>query len=338
MLPLRFVPYHLLDDTPNVVVDGSANAGTVLTLSHWPGSPTPVEVRADLSAQIALRALAHPGWFLGVDAVSNNHFDQDGLAAAYALTAPEAAVARAEQLIDVARAGDFATFETREGARLAMAIAVFADAARSPLDAATFAGTYSDQCGRLYEQLLVRLPGLLADPDSVRALWADEDAHLAASLAAIASGRVRIEEHPSIDLAIVTIPDHLVSDGAHRFAHSFTTEWTEAVHPMAVNNATAMLRVLLVQGRRYRLELRYESWVMLVSRRVMPRPDLRPLATRLTELEPGAAGWTADGPGSLTPFLRIVGDAESGIEPAVVVAEVDAFLAAAPAAWDPFHT
>ena len=61
MLPLRFVPYHRLDGMPNVIVDGSATAGTVLTLSHWPGSPTPVEARDDLSAQIALHALGHPG-------------------------------------------------------------------------------------------------------------------------------------------------------------------------------------------------------------------------------------------------------------------------------------
>ena len=37
VLPLRFVPYHRLLDTPNVVVDGSPTASTHLTLSHWPG-------------------------------------------------------------------------------------------------------------------------------------------------------------------------------------------------------------------------------------------------------------------------------------------------------------
>jgi hypothetical protein len=141
MLPLPFVPYHLLGDTPNVVVDGSATDATVLTLSHWPGSPTPVEVRDDLSAQIALHALDHPEWFTGVEAVSNNHFDQDGLAAAFALVEPDGARQRAALVVDLAAAGDFATFRTRDGARLAMAVAAFADESRSPLDPAVFAGS-----------------------------------------------------------------------------------------------------------------------------------------------------------------------------------------------------
>ena len=92
MLPLRFVAYEELGSTPNVVVDGAASASTVLTLSHWPGSPTPPEVRDDLSAQIAFHALEHRDWFDGIDIVSNNHFDQDGLASVYALTDTDAAM------------------------------------------------------------------------------------------------------------------------------------------------------------------------------------------------------------------------------------------------------
>jgi hypothetical protein len=35
---LRFEPYESTTGIPNVVVDGSPNASTVLTLTHWPGS------------------------------------------------------------------------------------------------------------------------------------------------------------------------------------------------------------------------------------------------------------------------------------------------------------
>ncbi len=342
MLPLRFEPYHLLADTPNVVVDGSPTASTVLTLSHWPGSATPVDVRADLSAQIALRALDHADWFSGVDVVSNNHFDQDGLAAAYFLVAPDDARHHAPLLVDLAASGDFATTAPwingpRAGARLSMAVAAFADPSRSPLDASIFAGSYADQCGRLYVEMLDRLPAMLADPSACRDLWADEDAHLEASLAAVADGTVVIDEVPAVDLAIVTVPEGWAPDPlSHRFAHVVGRTWTEAVHPMAINSSTKMLRVLLIHGRRYRLELRYESWVMLVSRPVMPRPDLRPIAARLTELEPSGATWRADGPGALTPFLGLDGDDESGLDPATVKRELVALLAEAPAAWDPF--
>ena len=260
MLPLRFVPYHELGDRPNVVVDGAAAPTTVLTHSHWPGRPTPPELLDDLSAQIAFHALAEPERFAGVDLVSNNHFDQDGLVSAFALVDPDAARARRGPLVDLARAGDFGTFESRDAIRLAFAIAAFEDPARSPLDADVLSGSYEQQCGRLYEVLLPRLPQLVDHPESV-----------------------------------------LVSEEL-----SF----------------------------RIPVELRYETWVMFRSRPVLPRPDLRLLAGRLDEREPGPARWTADGPGALTPHLRADG---SELPPEIVRAEVESFLASAPAAWDPYH-
>jgi Family of unknown function (DUF6687) len=162
-------------------------------------------------------------------------------------------------------------------------------------------------------------------------LWEAEDAHLGASIAAIEEGVVRIDEHPALDLAVVHVPEAW----ALRTAHRFTQRQTDAVHPMALDNATECTRVLVAQGRRYRLELRYESWVMFVSRPIAPRPDLRPLAAALSELEPDGTRWTADPPGALTPQLRHDGD-ESGLAPDVVQAQVEDYLATAPAAWDPF--
>ena len=56
----RYRAYGELRDVPHVVVDGSAQPGTVLVLSHWPGMPTPDALRADLSAEIAFNYLDHP--------------------------------------------------------------------------------------------------------------------------------------------------------------------------------------------------------------------------------------------------------------------------------------
>jgi len=330
VLPLRFVPYHELGDLPNVVVDGAAAPSTVLTLSHWPGSPTPPELLDDLSAQIVFRALAEPERFVGVDIVTNNHFDQDGLVSAFTLVDPDAALARRELLVDLARAGDFGTFESRDAVRLAFAIAAFEDPARSPLDADVLAGSYEQQCGRLYEVLLPRVAELVDHPESIRPLWEDEDACLSESLDAIERGVVRIEEHPALDLAVVTVP----TAWGDRAATRFTMTRTEAVHPSAVNQSTSCLRVLVEHGGSYQLELRYETWVMFRSRAVLPRPDLRLLAARLDEREPGTAHWTADGPGALTPHLQVDG---SELPPEVVRAEVESFLASAPAAWDPYR-
>jgi hypothetical protein len=333
VLPLKFLAYAASADGPNVIVDGAANAGTRLTLSHWPGSPTPRELLEDLSAEIAFRALAEPDRFDGIDVVSNNHFDQDGLASVYALVDPDAALARRERVIDVARAGDFGTFTDRDSARITFAIAAHDDPEISPLPAAAFDAPYDELCATLYESLLPDFSALLDAPDRWRSLWEREDAHLGESIDAIERGIVRIDERAAIDLAVVTVPD----DWAAKATHRFTQTWTEAVHPMAVDNATERLRILLVQGHRYRLELRYETWVMFVSRPVTPRPDLRALATALTAQETAGAQWKADAPGALTPQLRLIDNAESSIAPEIFVATVERYLADAPPAWDPFR-
>jgi hypothetical protein len=330
--PLPFLAYERLADTPNVVVDGAAAASTRLTLSHWPGSPTPEEVRADLSAEIALLALDRPEWFTGLGAVTNNHFDQDGLASVYALVDPDAAVARRARVVDVAGAGDFGTFADRDAARIAIAIAAWADPETSPLGRDAFRVSYPEQVAMLYAELLPRLTELLDHPERARALWKEEDEHLAESIDAIRRSLVTVDEQDALDLAVVTVPDAW----SERATHRFTQTWTEAVHPMAVNNATSCSRVLLVQGRRYRLELRYEGWVMFVSRPIARRPDLRALARELTASEPGDARWEADPPGALTPQLRIADHAESGLSLHQVRARIEGFLATAPAAWDPF--
>ena len=42
---------------PNVVIDGSPNENTVLTLTHWPGYPQPSGFHFDLSAEMAFQYL-----------------------------------------------------------------------------------------------------------------------------------------------------------------------------------------------------------------------------------------------------------------------------------------
>lgn len=331
VIGLPFVPEHACAGVRNVVVDGSPNPDTVLTLSHWPGSPTPPGLRADLSAQIVFRALAQPSLFDGIEAVTNNHFDQDGLAGIFALHRPELAAPREAQLVDLARAGDFGTFDNRNSARVAMVIAAFDDDARSPLADELAGLDYPQRCGVLYEWMIPRLPELLDHVETWQPLWVEEDAHLTASLAAIASGSVVIAEEPSLDLAVVRVPNSFISRAASRF----TIDQSSPVHPMAVNSSTACTRVATLHGAHYRLELRYETWVRLMSRRVLPRVDLRPLAVELDALEPHGTRWRAAPPSALTPTLETLEGDDSGLTPDVFLAAVRRLLATAPPAWDP---
>lgn len=327
---MRFAPYHLMDGAANVIVDGSATEGTVLTLSHWPHSVVPSGLEADLSAEIAFRYLSSADRHEPATVVSNNHFDQDGLVSVFALTQPDAALERQELLVDVAAAGDFATYRNRDAARVSMAIAAFADPERSPLDHS--ADDYPTWSAHLYDELLPRLAELCDHPERSRDLWDDEDHTLTTSEEVIRSGHVEIEDVPSLDLAVLKVPVDAPVAGGHRFG----SQWARGLHPMAVNNATQRFAVLLMRGTSCEFTYRYETWVQYRSRRPRPRVDLRPLADNLNGDEASGGRWVFEGVETLVPRLCLSGADESSLSPAMFRQRLEAHLATAPAAWDPY--
>jgi hypothetical protein len=328
---MKYAPHHQLGETPNLVVDGAATLTTVLTLSHWPHSGTPAILRDDLSAQIVFRYLDRPDLHVRVDAVSNNHFDEDGLVGVWAVLHPDEAQARRELLVDVASAGDFGTFTDRTAARVAFALSAYADPDTSPLGPSPFALPYPELVAVLFTELLPRLPEMCDDVARFRDLWEVEDSVLEGGQRALEAGTVAIEEVGPLDLAVVSIPE----EWRVRHVHRFTQERAQALHPMAVHNSTRCTRVLLMQGRRYVLQQRYETWVQYQSRRLLPRVDLAPLAARLSEREREGT-WRADGVDDITPALSLLDADESSIDPSMFRAEVERFLVEAPAAWDPY--
>lgn len=318
MRPLRYVAYHELGDTPNVIVDGSPQQATVLTLSHWPHSGTPLEFADDLSAQIAFRWLdASNRYQVAAHVVSNNHFDEDGLVSVYVLVDPDQALARRELLCDIARAGDFGTWHDRAAARVALTINAFTDPDTTPLDSAVFQLSWAEQTATFYRELLPRLAEWCDHPERARQLWQRGDADLQAGLDALASRTVTITERPDVDLAIVTIPEGF--------------ELAE----LALHHATDRFRLLLLSGQRYELRHRYETWVQYRSRRPLPRVDLAPLADRLTDRDP-ATTWSADPVDTITPRLTHTGP-ESGLDATLVTTAVIEHLTTAPAAWNPYN-
>jgi hypothetical protein len=314
--PFRFVPYAELGATPNVIVDGSANAHTTLTLSHWPRSGTPVEYRDDLSAQIAFRFLDRAQGYEPAEVVSNNHFDEDGLVSVFALVDPDAAQARRELLIDVASAGDLEVWSSRTALRIALTI-----------NAITEQSDYDS--GALYHDMLPRLVEVCEHTDRFRSMWEAADAQTEAGLAALADGTITIEERPELDLAAVTIPETWASSVARRFAvaveHALTND---SLYPR-----TQCLRVLRTVGSSHRLGYRYESWVQLRSRRPMGRVELTPLADELTQLETQGAVWRSDPIDRTTPEMWV---ADSTLDGARVRAVVERYFACAAPAWNPY--
>jgi len=328
----RFVAYEDLGESPNIVVDGAGNAATAITLSHWPKSGTPQALKADTSTEIVFNYLAAPQFHVTAAAVSNNHFDEDGLAGLYALIEPVAAAEMRDLVVSVAEAGDFSTCRDRQAARIAFTISAFADPLRSPLDRTIFKLPYAEQCAALYRELLPRFGEMLAHPGRFRKYWEAEDRYLTDSEQALRRGEVTIEELPEVDLAIL----RLAGEPTGQATEPLTWPCEGTCHRMAVYNATGCNRVLVQQGRRYAFVYRYESWVQFISRPPPPRVDLALLAEALSADEPGAARWVFDGVSEITPRMTLSGASESAITPAAFAARLAEFLATAPPAWDPY--
>jgi len=295
---MEYVSYDSLDDRPNIIVDGGGNAATILTLSHWPHSGTPAEFKADTSTEIVLNFLGSPRraeFEAKTQIVSNNHFDEDGLMSVWAMLNPEKALELRERLIGAATAGDFSRVLDPESAHIIFAINQMA----------------ANVDGDKYSPLLPKVEDLLIKPQNYSELWQSDWQRLESDLNLIDSGKVKITEHPQTDLAIIEAP--------------------QPIDPMAICSRTDRLRILTIFGEGfYQLQYRYESWVQVVSRVVLPRIDFYPLADRLREIEQVQGTWKYGDTADIMPSLQFV-DFEgtpipSGIPRELVIAEVIRFF------------
>jgi hypothetical protein len=320
-----------------VIVDGAPRRGTAYTLSHWPGTPTPAGLTADLSAEIVRLALQHPEELpVRVDVASIDHFDADGIIALGLLVVDGLDAEYGPLLVEAARVGDFDVVTDTRAALIAFALHGVLGSARETgtvLGVTPGSGDALALCGRAAHEALSSLFDLAADPEGHEALWHDEWNAYEASTRALAEGWASIEEFPDIDLAVVRL------DRDHAGAADAT--WGQApIHRAAVHSATTCLRVATVVGRRMELRYRYESWVRMARNRPRPRVDLEPLAAEFTAEEKAGARWVFDGAGSITGALHLDGDAsESTIDPGRFVETVSRYVKArdrGPAAWDPY--
>jgi hypothetical protein len=304
----------------------------VLTLSHWPKSGTPGALKRDTSAEIVFAYRDAPHFHVAAASVSNNHFDEDGLVGIYALTDPANADKHRELLLDLARAGDFGTYRSRDAARIAFTLSAYAASESSPFPEEVFALPYPDLAAELYQRLLVVLPRLLTHLRDYENWWGPEDAKLAASEEMIESGAITIEEQPALDLAVVHIPESLSTTTVHRFTQNRLAE----CHPFAIHNRTECSRILLVQGGRVEFQYRYESWVQYVSRKIPARIDLSGLAAELDREESSGGHWVFDGVDRITPRLHLEGGNKTSLPAEHIQRKLEQLLTEGKAAWDPF--
>src|SRR4030081_865886 len=156
---MRFEYYSdAIATSPKLSVDGTVD--NAIHFSHWKGNETPQSVKADTSTEIALNLVAAPNrdeLTQGIDLVTNNHFDTDGVLSVWTVLAGERALELREKLIAAAEAGDFSELSTQAGVRASIVIqgseSLVDEDAGSPL-ARQLAGEPVSDDARAYELVL----------------------------------------------------------------------------------------------------------------------------------------------------------------------------------------
>lgn len=295
---MRFEFYHPgLDEIPKLSVDGTVDNS--VHFSHWNGNQTPVELKADTSTEIVLNLVSSPNraaFTRGIELVTNNHFDTDGVLSVWTmLTGPRAEELR-ELLIPAAEAGDFCEFRNADAVRASIVIQgsdqpVPGEEGGSPL-AAHLAGRTVDDDAQAYELVLPRVEHVLTKTDEYENLWRDSWRKIEAAMESFAGGSSTVTEFRECGLSLVTLGmDVFDPDGFDPARH---------VAPATVISQHAKGTLFLIatplqSGWAYRVDYPYYSWAETVVRPAIPRRDFTQLIEQLNEAEttPGSQ-WKLD--------------------------------------------
>ncbi len=295
---MRFEFYHAgLDNVPKLSVDGTVSNS--VHFSHWEGNQTPDEVKADTSTEIALNLVASPNkqkLTQGIEMVTNNHFDTDGVLSVWTVLNGERALALREQLIPAAEAGDFSEFSTENGVRASIVIQGSDQASPnnetgSPL-AAHLAGKEISDDAEAYDLVLPEVERVLRNTGEYESLWRSGWAAIASAIESFEKGQSIVEEHQDVHLSLITLaPEVFSSSGFNPTRHAA---------PYTAISRYARGQIFLIatplrDGWTYRIDYPYYSWAETLVRPRVKRHDFGALISQLNELEQNRDGrWKSD--------------------------------------------
>ena len=306
---MRFEYYNQgIDNVPKLSVDGTVDRS--LHFSHWQGNQTPAEVKADTSTEIALKLVTSPNRAQlteGIELVTNNHFDTDGVLSVWTVLTGERAAELHHQLISAAEAGDFSEFTNEDGVRTSIAIQGSDQASPenetgSPL-AASLAHESVDDDARAYELVLPEVEKLLRRPGDYESLWCGPWEQIARAIESFERGASSVTASSDGRVALVNLaPEGFSASGFHptRHAAPFTAISRYARGELFV------IATPVDDGWIYRIDYPYYSWAETVVRPRVPRRDFSAVLADLNQLEQNrAARWQKDS-GEMTSAVKFL--------------------------------
>jgi hypothetical protein len=285
---MRFEYYHAgLEDVRKLSIDGTVSKS--IHFSHWEGNKTPAAVKADTSTEIALNLVAsneRERLTEGIELVTNNHFDTDGVLSVWTVLTGESALELRDKLIAAAEAGDFSEYSSVDGVRASIVIqgsdaAIPGEDASSPLARHLSGGAMLDEA-RSYELILPEVERVLTRTADYEFLWRDVWQRIETALASFARGESHVEEDAATGLSLISLAPGLY--GSRGFSP------TRHNAPFTAISANARGQVFLIalpmmSGWSYRIDYPYYSWAETIKRPRIERRDFSSLVARLNELE-----------------------------------------------------
>ena len=295
---MRFEFYtEALDQVPKLSVDGTVDNS--IHFSHWQGNTTPAEVRADTSTEIALNLVASPNRAAltnGIELVTNNHFDTDGVLSCWTVLTGERALAHRDLLIAAAEAGDFSEHSSDDGVRVSIAIQGSDQASPnnddgSPL-ARLLAGEEVEDDARAYELVLPEVERLLTNINAYESLWREGWQNVAAAIESFERGKSSVTEYSDSKVSLITLAPELF-DGTGFSPTKHAAPYT-AISKFA-KGELFLIAIPTSGGWSYRLDYPYYSWAETVLRPRVPRRDLTSALQLLNAKETNREGrWQTD--------------------------------------------
>lgn len=329
MKQMRFEYYHDgLATVPKLSVDGTVS--NAVHFSHWQGNQTPASVKADTSTEIALNLVAAPNrdeLTQGIELVTNNHFDTDGVLSVWTVLIGEPALELREKLIAAAEAGDFSELSTEYGVRASIVIqGSESEDAGSPL-ARQLAGAPVTDEARAYALVLPHVDAVITRTHEYESLWREPWNRIAAALDSFAKGASHVVEDRDAKLSLVTLAPEILSPSGFKPTRH-TAPFTAISHH--AHGELFLIATPLDNGWAYRIDYPYYSWAETAVRPPIMRRDFTSVVARLNELDQSSAGrWKIDTSelASAVKFADAGGKlTSSSLQPDAVAGELRAVL------------
>ena len=324
---MRFEFYtDALENTPKLSVDGTVPNS--VHFSHWEGNETPQELKADTSTEIALNLMASPhrdSFTQGIELVTNNHFDCDGVLSVWTVLNGERALEYRDLLIAAAEAGDFSEYSSDDGVRVSIAIQGAEQSSPNNDDGSPlaqmlagreFATRVVDNDALAYELVLPEVERLLTNVNAYEPLWHDGWKAVAEAIESFERGRSQARWFLDSGISVVTLAPEIFSGGGFsptRHSAPFT-----AISKYA-RGELFLIAIPTNGGWFYRLDYPYYSWAETVVRPHIARRDLSTALLLLNEKETNReASWKTDNT-EMTSAVKFLNEsgflAPSGLQP-----------------------